>query len=373
MKSTGVLSTVEVRRQNRNRVYRYLIGAEEPVTRQELARELSMSLPTLTQNLTELTEMGLLQTVESTNNTGGRRPQLISALPEARIAVGVELTNGHIRMVALDLWQREIAYRQTNKVFENSDAYGRELTALLEQFLDEHELDRGKLLGIGITVPGIVSKDYKTLEYAPTIGIRRATPCRFLNSIPYPFFLDNDATCGGYGEWWNRSRQENTAFLTISSGVGGAILVNGSAYNGNSHRSAEFGHMCIHPGGRLCNCGRRGCVEAYCSAAVLADDLDAFFRKLESGDAGCEARLQDYLEDVAVTISNIHVILDCDVTIGGIMSKYLPAYQSRLMELLERDNPGTLGNSYFRFSQAAERSICVGAATRLVERFVSEV
>ena len=78
------LSTVEVRKQNRNRVYRHLITLWEPVTKQELAFRLSMSLPTLSQNLNELAEMGLIDRSATTDSTGGRRPRLIAPLPNAR-------------------------------------------------------------------------------------------------------------------------------------------------------------------------------------------------------------------------------------------------------------------------------------------------
>ena len=82
------LSTVEVRKQNRNRVYRHLISLWEPVTKQELAFRLSMSLPTLSQNLNELAEMGLIDRSATTDSTGGRRPRLIAPLPNARFALG---------------------------------------------------------------------------------------------------------------------------------------------------------------------------------------------------------------------------------------------------------------------------------------------
>ena len=79
-------STTQVRRQNRNRVYRQLTATWEPVTKQDLATQLSMSLPTLTQNLNELAEMGLIDRSVTTSSTGGRRPRLIMPLPDARFA-----------------------------------------------------------------------------------------------------------------------------------------------------------------------------------------------------------------------------------------------------------------------------------------------
>ena len=109
MSSRRPLSTVELRKENRNRVYRYLIAQWEPVTKQDLAFRLSMSLPTLTQNLNELTDMGLLDRSVTTDSTGGRRPRLIIPLPNARFALGIELTASDLHMVAINLRQETLA------------------------------------------------------------------------------------------------------------------------------------------------------------------------------------------------------------------------------------------------------------------------
>ena len=141
------LSTVELRKQNRNRVYRYLIGQWKPVTKQELAFQLSMSLPTLTQNLNELTEMGLIDRSITTDSTGGRRPRLIVPLPNARFALGIELTNRDLRIVAINLRKETLASRRVALPFANDETYGEELAGLIEQFLDNNQLDRDRLLG----------------------------------------------------------------------------------------------------------------------------------------------------------------------------------------------------------------------------------
>ena len=89
--------------------------------------------------------------------------------------------------------------------------------------------------------------------------------------------------------------------------MGGAFLVGGQLYDGVSHRAAEFGHLCLHPGGRRCECGRQGCLEAYCSAARLSDDLgitlEEFFQRLEEGEPSCQELWKSYLEDLATAVS----------------------------------------------------------------------
>ena len=371
------LSTVEVRKQNRNRVYRQLISLWEPVTKQELAFRLSMSLPTLSQNLNELAEMGLIDRSSTTDSTGGRRPKLIVPLPDARFALGAELTGSDLRLVAVNLRQETLAYQKILLPFANTPEYGLRLAELIEVFLDANHLDREKLLGVALTLPGIIGPDQNTIEYAPTIGVHTSTPCRFTGSIPYPILLDNDANCGGFGEWWNRTDQQSMAYLSLSRGVGGAILMGGTLYDGVSHRAAEFGHMCLHPGGRRCECGRQGCLEAYCSAARLSEDLDisleVFFQRLEQGNPAYLTLWQTYLEDLATAITTIHTILDCPVMIGGSVSQYLPPYRSQLAKLIRSLDPLTDQTDFFTFCPSSSHSVCIGAAARFLYTFISQL
>ena len=371
------LSTVEVRKQNRNRVYRRLIDSWDPVTKQELAFLLSMSLPTLSQNLNELTEMGLIDRSSTTDSTGGRRPRLITPLPNARFALGAELTGGDLRLVAVNLRQESLAYQKILLPFANIPEYGAHLAELIESFLDKNRLDRDKLLGVSLALPGIIGPGQDAIEYAPTIGIHTPTPCQFTQAIPYPLLLDNDANCGGFGERWNRTEPQSMAYLSLSQGVGGAILVGGKLYDGVSHRAAEFGHLCLHPGGRRCQCGRLGCLEAYCSAARLSTDLnismETFFHRLGQGDAACQSVWQTYLDDLALAVTTIHTILDCPVLIGGSVSQYLPPFRAQLTARIRELDPLSPRADFFSVCPNSSHSVCIGAATRLLDRFIREI
>lgn len=371
------LSTAEVRRQNRNRLYRSLTQQWLPATKQELALRLSMSLPTLTQNLNELADMGLIDRSERSSSTGGRRPTLVTPLPNARFALGAELTGNDLRLAAVNLRQETLGYQKLPLPFENTPDYGRRLANLLEGFLDAHQLDRSRLLGVGLTLPGIISPDQSAIQYAPTIAIHSTTPCRFLEPIPYPIRLDNDANCGGFGEWWNRAGQQSMAYLSLSRGVGGAFLANGRLYEGSNHRAAEFGHMCLHPGGRRCECGRRGCLEAYCSAARLSDDLglslEEFFSALDQGDLNCHQVWDRYLRDLALALTSIHTILDCPVIIGGSVSQYLSPFRGQLAALVEELDPTAQQESFITLCANSSHSVCIGAATHFIADFIRQL
>lgn len=203
----------------------------------------------------------------------------------------VELSSNHIRLVALDLQVREVGFRVVQRPFRADLEYADQLARTIEALLDETGVPREKLLGVGITVPGIVDGDQASLTGAYTLGIRQLDIGELMSAILYPVHLVNDANAGGFAECWDWTGVEHMAYLSLSRGVGGAILVSWVVYLGNSGRSGEFGHMCIHPGGVPCSCGRWSCLEAHCSTAWLSDDLDLtlerFFSRVSAGDPSC--------------------------------------------------------------------------------------
>ena len=98
---------------------------------------------------------------------------------------------------------------------------------------------------------------------APTLNLRDQSIRPLICSIPYPVSVCNDATSGGYAEWYVQQDSDCMAYISLEGGVGGAILMNGIPYTGLNGRSGEFGHICVQPEGLSCKCGLRGCLEAY--------------------------------------------------------------------------------------------------------------
>ena len=70
---------------------------------------------------------------------------------------------------------------------------------------------------------------------------------QLVGDLPYPIYLENDATSAGYAEWFRASNWRDMAYLLLETGIGGAVLVNGGEHHGDNHRSGEFGHMCVEP------------------------------------------------------------------------------------------------------------------------------
>jgi predicted NBD/HSP70 family sugar kinase len=371
-------STVDLRQNNRNRIFRFIYGEAEPITKQDIADSLSLSLPTVSSNLGELMEKGLIAYAGTKASTGGRKPRAITVDADARFAVGISVADNNAAFTAVDLKLGELAFRKTDMSFSCTSAYNNRLAAKLEAFLDENGLDRKKLLGVGISVPGIVRRSGDFIEFAPTLNIHRGRAVGIRGAIPYRTVLVNDATASGFAEWWCQTETENLAYLSLERGVGGAILLGGKSYAGDNSRSGEFGHICIVPGGKPCRCGRRGCLEAYCSASVISDDLgltlDEFFAGLDRGDKELAAAWDEYTGHLAQGIVAIRAALDCDIVLGGALTAYLSEGRlSAFRTLVAGVDPFSGGGDYIRLGRFKSRSAGIGAALFFISDFVGGI
>ena len=379
MKPDNNTDRTDRKKATRNSIYRYLYNCKGFCSRQTLSNELGLSLPTVYQNLAELMDMGLVCAADEKLSTGGRRVEGLQIIPDAHIAVGISVGIDSFRISEVDLHLNELAYKKVsihgpiNNVIED---YGDLIDVEVETFLDEFKIDRNRLLGIGFAFPGIVAEDGKTLEFAPTLGLRNVSLNKFVDRAPYPVHLENDANCGGGAEWFVRDAANNIVYLSLENGIGGAVFGNGMPYYGDNHRSGEFGHICVEPGGLKCSCGRYGCLEAYCSARRISSDigitLEEFFEGLQKRNVDYMLLWENFLQHLAIGINNIRMALDCDVVLGGYLSEYLADYMPRLKEYLIALNPFETNANYVHLSRQRKHSISMGAALYFITKFLEE-
>jgi glucokinase len=169
-----------------------------------------------------------------------------------------------------------------------------------------------EVLGIGIGSPGPLNRKTGMVLETPNLGFTDF-PLRDLisKSTGLPATLDNDANCATYGEWWQGAGQGARILvgLTLGTGIGGGLVMDGEIFHGASDAAAEFGHMTIDTTGRKCKCGNYGCMEAYASGPNIAA------RAVEGLEAGTDSVLSELvdgrLEDItAATVYEAVVLGD---------------------------------------------------------------
>lgn len=371
------LPPTERRRLTRNQIYQYIYKAPG-CSKQEIADSLNFSMPTVHQNLNELTQAGLVRIDGVGESTGGRRPLQLTINENAHFSVGISVTDDHFRIIAANLRLDEIAYQKyPHPHCNNMKEMGNFLAADLENFLNRFGLNREKLLGVGIALPAIFNTDRTCVVTAPTLNLRDQSIRPLICSIPYPVSVCNDATSGGYAEWYVQQDSDCMAYISLEGGVGGAILMNGVPYTGLNGRSGEFGHICVQPEGLSCKCGLRGCLEAYCSSDRISTDLgisvEQFFAGLEAGNLAYQTLWKDYLNHLASALATIRMVFDCRIVLGGYVAQYLTPFLKELRGLTASRDPFDEEAEYISLCHYLKHAVPLGAALHFINLFVEEL
>ncbi|GAA0376439.1 ROK family transcriptional regulator [Paenibacillus motobuensis] len=374
--ATHRLNSMEVKKMNRNAIYRYLYHRES-TSIQEIAQALNLSLPTVTQNLKDLQERELVVETGLFQSTGGRKAKAMACNSVARYAIGLDVTRNHVGIVIIDLSGKIVKNLRNHFPFVNTEAYFKGVGKLVEDFVKECQIDNSKILGVGIALPAILSDDRQTVSYATVIDFKGGSVRRFAEFIPYPCILSNDANAAGFTELWGGKDIHNVVYLSLNNSVGGSIIVGNQIYSGQNHRSGEFGHMTIMPEGRTCYCGQKGCVDAYCSARILSDStqgsISEFFRLLREGHEPQKTIWQEYIGYLVITINNLRMLYDCDVILGGYAGAYMEEYIDTLQELVARKNTFEPDGKYVRVCKYKLEATAVGAALELAADFIDSI
>lgn len=188
----------------------------------------------------------------------------------------------------------------------------------------------GKIEGIGIGVPGLVDGEKRNVVYATNLGWKNVPVAeQFERAFSCPVRLCNDADAAGLGEakFGAGGKFSSSIFLTLGTGVGGAIIIDGKLYSGNQSAGGEIGHMLLKKGGRKCNCGNRGCYERYASATALVADAVAAMKKDPS------SRMWEVGDISKVCGKTAFDFYDLDATAKLVVDKYLDNLTAGIVSL----------------------------------------
>ncbi len=369
------MNNLEVRSTNKKRIINFLYEKDN-ATKQGIANSLHLSMPTVSLILKDLYAHGLVRKTGTLKSSGGRKPTTIALSYDAKLSAGIEITQNHLRFVLIDLNGNVLHYKKVRELFQNDDQYFRKIAEYLKNFIAENKVDQDVVLGVGIAFPGIINTKDNILDYSPTLKTKNLPLNILAKYIPYSVMANNEANLAGFAEIWKIENIKNAVFLSINKGVGGAIIINNKLYNGSNGRSGEFGHMTIVKNGLTCSCGKKGCLEAYCSTKVLTEpnfnDIDEFFAAMKMGDQYCAEKWKIYLDYLATGINNIHTIFDSDIIIGGEIDQYLEQYSDALYEKLSSFDSFNEPCHYLHFSRYGDKASAVGAALLFVNTFLSD-
>ena len=232
--------------------------------------------------------------------------------------------------------------------------------------LTERYRSVGRFLGAGIGVPGIIDVEAGMMRKSANLPGWSDYPVRdeIESRLGARVFLDNDANVAALGEKWLGAARDadDMAMITLGTGIGGAIILNGKIFYGMSGMAGEFGHVTIEPNGVPCGCGNRGCAERYASATAVvrmareaiasgdalelakAANADPDFSAKSvydlamKGDAAAQRIFTRFGEALGILLADLVNVLDLDMFVigGGVVSAWDAFAAKMFSELRER-------------------------------------
>lgn len=356
----------------RSRILNYVIN-NQITSKAEVSKNLNLSMPTVLSNINDLIAKGIIIETGEYESTGGRKAKSIGINPSYRYSVGIVITANHVGIVLVNLKYEIVKFRRVRMKFSPDASYCQDLSVLTSEFLKDTEY-QDRILGIGISIPGIISQKDHLLIKSHALQLENYSLSFLEQAFDLPVYFENDANAAMMAEDINRYR--NAIYLSLNNTLGGAFCIDGKLFQGENQKAGEFGHMILVPGGRKCYCGKKGCADAYCAASALTDEinsLETFMEQLKSGDEAAEEKWSEYLDMLAVLISNLRMAYDMDIILGGEVGGYLAEHMLPLGEKVMEYNGFDHDIRYLRNCSYKREASAVGAAKHFLQDFIKNI
>jgi len=247
------------------------LGAHGPASRADLARALNVSPALMTALTKDLIADGLLRELEHSPSHGGRPARMLGLVSSAGRAVGVKVAADHVAFVEVGI--DGAVRRSASEPFDASaTTFLADLTALLRRFIVGGS--QAPLLGIGVGLPGSVDRQGNGLVDSAQLGWQQVPVGATLRrAFSLPVLVENNVNALAVAERLYGVGRQHESFLvvTIGTGVGAGIVVDGVVLRGNAGGAGEIGHIPVSEAGPLCSCGSHGCLESFIGEASLVE------------------------------------------------------------------------------------------------------
>ena len=386
----GSLSSL--REFNRLRIVDFL-RTNGTASRAELARRTGLSRSTVSTLVADLQRRGLVAEKAGQfagEGQPGRPAALLELDPSAAAAVGIDFDHDKVRVAVSDLSRSVLAEASVAHDVDHDSTGALDLAAeLVQQVLEQAKLEPDRLLGVGIALAGPIDHDKGALHPSAVLpGWSEIDAASELERrLDTPAYVDNDANLGALAEvTLGAGRNVRfAAYVSISSGIGAGIIVDGRPYRGHRGTAGEIGHVVVDPQGPICRCGNRGCLETLASGPALlrlvqaSRDEQLTVKKMidlaRDGDAGCMRAIADAGQVVGGVVAWLVNLFSPEmVVIGGDLGEAGDLLLDSLREAVRRDAlPAAASELKIVAGELGERANLLGALALVLMQSEHEV
>jgi len=349
-----------LRERNRRRVVEFL-RRQGVASQADIARATGLSRSTISTLIMELRGAGLINEAADGQNPptspprsgpGGRPPVLLGLDDSAGTAVGIDFGHSHVRVGVANLSHRVTAERRREfSVVHNAAGALDTATEMVAQVLADAAIDRERVIGVGMGVPGPIDRRRGTIGSASILPgwVGLAPSDEMSRRLQLPVEIDNDANLGALAEvYWGAGRgRSDVIYVKASTGIGAGIVLGGELYRGAAGTAGEIGHTTVDEQGPLCRCGSRGCLETVAGGPAVVEQvrrtqadvltLGAVLERAAAGDPACRRAIADAGLQIGVSMAALCNILNPElIVVGGQLSEAGELLLEPLRESLRR-------------------------------------
>lgn len=344
------------------------------VSRAQIASKIQISKPMVSEAVQKLVELGVVKEIKKgkSSSKGGKKPILLSFDPKYRHVIGIDIGGTKIKATVTDLnGELVISKNFSSKNIRSKDDFYN----LIKNIVESLNFGKDKFLGIGIGVPGTVDSRTGFVSYMPAFDLKDI-PLKedFEDMTKLPIFVGNDVNLNALGEMWKGAAKghKNVLMVSLGTGTGAGIIINGHLYEGSKGMAGEIGYSItdwskekIHdlPFGRL---------ERWFSGYFFEKTLEKHFPgmtvkeffELSDSDPNLGKILNEACEHLALAISNAVCLLNPEIVVigGGIGYNQYEKIIKRILPVLETVTPKEiLDGVYFTKASLGDLGVCLGA------------
>jgi predicted NBD/HSP70 family sugar kinase len=343
---------------NLDRVLAFAIGRPGPFTRAEVIAATGLSAPTVGTLCALLIERGVVTDLGTGPSRGGRRPSSMAFNTRHRFVAGIDIGPTMTRLAVGDLRGEVVSMRV---VETPSDCRPAELLSqiagALRKLLKDSAAPLDRVLTVAAGAPGVVDRDRGVVvAFAPNLAGWSDVPMAMLlrRSLGVPVVVENDVNLAVLGEHWRGAARghETCAFMTVGTGIGAGVMVNGTLYHGRRFMAGEIALMCMGPQYIETEFGARGCLETLAGLKAIASRwsdsagtqanswVRDLFEAAKSGDSRARTIVDETATLIGMAAANLSVVLDPSlIVLGGALFAQAPELVEDVRRVVARIVP----------------------------------
>ncbi|MBU8880725.1 ROK family transcriptional regulator [Bacillus sp. FJAT-29790] len=356
------------------------IVKEGMISRADLSKVTALTRATVSAQVADLIDEGLLVETQLEHNSVGRKPIMLSLNRQAGYVIGIDLDYGEISFTLSDL----IGVPVSSTVIEiNTTDYSEILRLLIEQINKYKEgfiESRYGIAGIVIGIHGLISKD-EVIHYVPRFQWHNINLKQDLEKeIDIAISLENNANLCSFAERvFAHHDTDNLLCVTLYSGIGLGMMMNSEFFRGNDGYAGEIGHMIVEPRGKQCECGNKGCWEKYASESIILkllaekkevksltyEHIQSWF---DEGDKVVYEQMEEFIYYLSIGLNNIINMYNPDVLV--LDSELLRMFPESVNKINKNLNSSISHYRELLISSIGNSACSMGACALAIKQFL---